>query len=84
MCYNSNEVIYYILLEMVEVTMLNIQKIIEHNSITVYFQVIISPIDILSLGIESFIRGIDTDTNEIIPPNILFEEANDQSLSQKF
>lgn len=63
--------------------MINIEKIIENNSIKVFFQVIISPVDILSFNVESFIRGIDTDTGETIPPSLLFREAFKQGLSNE-
>ena len=61
--------------------MLNISKIIKDNLIKVYFQVIISPIDTLSFSVESFIRGIDPDTDELISPYLLFKEANEQDLT---
>jgi len=61
--------------------MLNIEKIIENNAIKVFFQVIISPIDKLFFSVESFIRGIDPDSNELIPPNILFKEAYNKGLT---
>lgn len=63
--------------------MLDIKNIIEKNSIKVYFQVIISPIDNLFFSVESFIRGINPDTGELIPPTILFKEAYNQNLTSE-
>lgn len=60
--------------------MLNIQELIEKNSIKAFFQVIISPIDTLSFSVEGFVRGLNPMTGELIPPNILFKEAFNHDL----
>jgi EAL domain-containing protein (putative c-di-GMP-specific phosphodiesterase class I) len=63
--------------------MINISKIIEEKSILIYFQVILSPMETHSISVESFVRGVNLDNGDIIPPNILFIEAAEEGLSNE-
>lgn len=63
--------------------MVNIRKIIEENSIKIYFQVILSPMETHSISVESFVRGIDPETNNIISPYELFTAAQKANLTDE-
>lgn len=60
--------------------MIDIKRIINEKSIKIYFQVILSPMETQSISIESFVRGVDPDTHEIISPLDLFQAAKNQNL----
>ena len=59
---------------------MDIKRIIEQKSIKILFQPILSPLEPLQLNIECFLRGVDTDTGEIIMPLCLIEEAKKHDL----
>lgn len=57
------------------------QAIIEHEFIEVYMQTILSHHDAFAIGVEAFIKGIHPETGEFIPPNALFQYAEEEGLA---
>lgn len=62
---------------------MDIKKIIQEESIKIYFQVILSPMEASSFSVESFVRGVDIDTGEIISPYHLFLAAKEENLTEE-
>lgn len=58
-----------------------IDDIIGSERVTVHFQPIISIKKKAIIGVEALCRGIDADTSEMIPPNILFDLAKEEGLT---
>lgn len=57
-----------------------IKQIIEHESIQIYFQAIISHNSKFNTGIEAFVKGVDPLTLELVSPLDLFEYARIENL----
>lgn len=60
---------------------LNIRDIIAGNQLSVRFQPIVSVSRKMVSGLEGLIRGINTDTKEIISPPALFQAARDADVA---
>ena len=58
-----------------------IRNIIENQSLTAYFQQIVSVSRKTVIGIEGLIRGIDMESGEVITPKKLFNEANAEGVT---
>lgn len=65
----------------IETKFTGIRNIIENQSLAAYFQQIISVSRKTVIGIEGLIRGIDTQSGEVIPPRKLFNEANAEGVT---
>ena len=63
--------------------MIDIGQIIKTNSIKIFFQMILLPIDSCTFSLESFVRGIDPTTHEHIPPGKLFLSALKADMSEE-
>lgn len=63
--------------------MFDIERIITEKSIQIRLQGILSPGEIQTFGVESFVRGIDPFTKEEIPFNELFLAASKSSLENE-
>lgn len=57
-----------------------IKNIIEHKSVEIYFQVIISHNKKFDVGIEAFVKGIDPLSSMRVTPLELFENAREDNL----
>lgn len=60
---------------------IDISDIIENKKIKVHFQPIVYTSRKTVCGLEGLVRGINTDTNQLISPISLFEAANDKGLT---
>lgn len=60
---------------------IDISDIIENKKIKVHFQPIVYTSRKTVCGLEGLVRGINTDTNQLISPIALFEAANDKGLT---
>ena len=60
---------------------IDIAEIIRQKSLMAYFQPIVSVTGRKTIGLEGLIRGIKPGTAEIIPPQLLFEKADDAGLT---
>ncbi|TEB10538.1 EAL domain-containing protein [Pelotomaculum propionicicum] len=63
---------------------LDINDIIKNESITTHFQPVVSVKKKTVVGFEALCRGIDVETNGIIPPNTLFHLAKDREMTLEF
>lgn len=63
---------------------LDINDIIKNEFITMHFQPVVSVKKKTIIGFEALCRGIDVETNEIIPPNTLFHLARDREMTLEF
>ncbi|MFZ5974769.1 MAG: EAL domain-containing protein [Bacillota bacterium] len=59
----------------------NISDVIKNKKITVHFQPVISPNRKKVLGLEGLVRGLNTETNQLIPPILLFDAAQDAGVT---
>ncbi|ADY56290.1 diguanylate cyclase/phosphodiesterase [Syntrophobotulus glycolicus DSM 8271] len=59
----------------------NIREIITNKRVIVHFQPVVSVSRKMVIGVEGLIRGINTGTNEIISPAVLFNAACDEGLT---
>ena len=59
----------------------NIQDIIQNRKLIACYQQIVSVSRKMVVGVEGLIRGMDTYTNELIVPKILFDTAKEEKLS---
>lgn len=55
-------------------------EIIEKKKLVAYFQPVVSIAKKNICGLEGLIRGINTETGEIIPPLVLFDAAEEQGV----
>lgn len=62
----------------------DIREIIQNKSLVANFQQIVSVSRKTVIGIEGLIRGVDPETNEIIPPNKLFDAARRENVALEF
>ncbi|MBC3803302.1 EAL domain-containing protein [Acetobacterium fimetarium] len=60
---------------------IDIAEIIRQKRLMAYFQPIVSVTGRKTIGLEGLIRGIKPGTAEIIPPQLLFEKADDAGLT---
>lgn len=63
---------------------LDIRDIVENRSLIANFQQVVSVSRKMVIGIEGLIRGVDTITNEIIPPIKLFDAARRENMVLAF
>ncbi len=63
---------------------LDINDIIKNEFITMHFQPIVSVKKKTIIGFEALCRGIDVETNGIIPPNTLFHLAKNREMTLEF
>lgn len=59
---------------------ISILDIIKNESIHMLMQIVLSPHEDFAVGFEALARGIDPNTGESIPPNVLFEQAKKYGL----
>jgi diguanylate cyclase (GGDEF)-like protein len=60
---------------------MDINDIIRNKKLTVHFQPVVSVSRKMVSGLEGLIRGINTATNQIIPPTTLFDIAHNEGMT---